>query len=62
MDLFRPTRVAGLGGMYYAFVLIDDYSRFTQVCFLARKNNAFNAFKSFTKRVQKEKGFCINSI
>ena len=32
MDLFGPTRVASLGGMHYAYVLIDDYSRYTWVC------------------------------
>ena len=62
MDLFGPTRVASLGGMHYAYVLVNDYSRFTWVCFLAHKNDAFKAFENFAKRVQKEKGFCITSI
>ena len=44
MDLFGPTRVASLGGMHYAYVLVDDYSRYTWVCFLAHKNDAFKAF------------------
>ena len=57
MDLFSPTRVASLGGMHYAYVLVDDYSRFTWVCFLAHKNDAFKAFENFAKRVQKEKVF-----
>ena len=35
MDLFKSTRVASLGGMDYAYVLVDDYSRYTWVCFLA---------------------------
>ena len=35
---------------------------FTWVCFLAHKNDAFKAFENFTKRVQKEKGFCISFI
>ena len=62
MNLFRPTRVASLGGMHYAYVLVDDYSRFTWVCFLAHKNDAFKAFENFIKRVQKEKGFYISLI
>ena len=62
MDLFGPTRVASLGGMHYAYVLVDDYSRYTWACFLAQKNNAFKAFESFSERVQKEKGFCISTI
>ena len=62
MDLFRPTRVASLSEIHYAYVLVHDYSRYTWVCFLAHKNDAFKAFKNFAKRVQKEKGFCISSI
>ena len=59
MDLFGPTRVVSLGGMHYAYVLVDNYSRYTWVYFLAHKNDTFEAFKKFAKRVQKEKGFCI---
>ena len=62
MDLFGPTRVASLGGMHYAYVLVDDYSGYTWVCFLAHKNNVFKAFENISKRVQKEKGFCISFI
>ena len=29
MNLFGPTRVASLGGMHYAYILVDDYSRYT---------------------------------
>ena len=45
MDLFGPTRVASLGGMHYAYVLVDDYSTYTWVCFLVHKNDAFKASK-----------------
>ena len=62
MDLFGPTRIASLGRMHYVYVLVDDYSRFSWVCFLAHKNYTFKAFKNFTKRVQKEKKICISSI
>ena len=62
MDLFGPTRVASLGGMYYAYVLVDDYSRYTWECFLVHKNDAFKAFENFIKRVKKEICFFISSI
>ena len=62
LDLFGPTRNASLGGMIYAFVIVDDYSRFTWVCFLAHKDNAFKAFKNLAKRVQNDKGFYITTI
>ena len=62
MNLFGPTRVASLGRIHYALILVDDYSRFTRVCFLVDKNDDFKAFQNFTKRVQKAKGFYIFSI
>ena len=51
MDLFGPTRVASFSGMHYAYVLVDDYFRFTWVYFLVHKNDAFKTLKNFTKRV-----------
>ena len=51
MDLFGPTRVASLGGMHYAYVLVDNYFRYTWACFFGHKNDAFKAFKNFAKRV-----------
>ena len=51
MDLFGPTRVSSLVGMHYAYVLVDDYFRYTWVYFLAYKNDVFKAFKNFAKRV-----------
>ena len=62
LDLFGLTRNANLGGMIYAFVIVDDYSRFTWVCFLAHKDDAFYAFKNLAKRVQNDKNICISSI
>ena len=35
MGLFGPTRTASLGGRRYGLVIVDDYSRFTWVIFLA---------------------------
>ena len=47
MDLFGPTRVASIGGMHYAYVLVDDYSRYIWIYFLAHKNDAFKDFERF---------------
>ena len=62
MYFFGPTRVVSLDGMYYAYVLVDDYSTYTWVYFLTHKNDAFKAFENFAKRVKKDKSFCISSI
>jgi hypothetical protein len=34
MDLFGPTSFMSIGGNSYCLVIVDDYSRFTWVCFL----------------------------
>jgi len=51
MDLFGLTRTASIGGKRYAFVIIDDFSRFTWVMFLIHKNEAFTNFEVFYRRV-----------
>jgi len=62
MDLFGPNRVASMNGKVYAFVIVDDYSRYTWVLFLAHKDEAHISFVKFCKRVQNEKGFTIVNI
>lgn len=49
MDLFGPSRTKSLGGNYYGFVLVDDYSRFTWTIFLHSKDETFSAFTRFAK-------------
>ena len=62
LDLFGLTRIASLGSKKYGLVIVDDFSRFTWVIFLVYKDEACEAFKIFSKRVQNEKGFCITFI
>ena len=62
IDLFGPSRYTSLNGKYYAFVIADDYSRYTWVLFLSNKDDAFDAFKVFCKKVQNEKGCSISCI
>ncbi|KAL3520040.1 hypothetical protein ACH5RR_018189 [Cinchona calisaya] len=52
MDLFGPTQHASIGGSKYAFVIIDDYSRYTWVLFLAHKNEAFKNFVKLFSKIQ----------
>ena len=59
MDLFGPSRYASLSGKYYAFVIMDDYSRYTWVLFLTNKDDAFDAFRVFSKNAQNEKCYSI---
>ncbi|XP_075098790.1 uncharacterized protein LOC107765553 [Nicotiana tabacum] len=50
MDLFGPTRTVSIGGKKYAFVIVDDFSKFTWVIFLSHKDEALQNFKVFCKR------------
>jgi len=62
MDLFGPTKTQNIGGKKYCLVIVDDYSRFTWVYFMASKSEAFSYFSKFSKKVQKEKGYAISTI
>ncbi|WRX11446.1 Integrase [Theobroma cacao] len=62
IDLFGPINTTSLGGKSYGFVIVDDYSRYTWVYFFAHKNDALQAFLSYCKKVENEKGLAIVSI
>ena len=62
MDLFGPSKTTSLGGKSYAFVIVDDFSRYTWVLFLANKNDVFHEFSKLCKKIQNEKGFTISCI
>ena len=62
MDLFGPSRTTSLGSKLYAFVIVDDFSRYTWVLFLAHKNDVFNEFSKLCRKIQNEKGFTISCI
>ncbi|XP_057975241.1 uncharacterized protein LOC131162650, partial [Malania oleifera] len=62
LDLFGPNCVQSLGGKSYAFVIVDDFSRFTWVLFLAHKNESCEHFTKLCRRIQNEKGYKITHI
>ena len=62
LDLFGPTQIASIGGMRYCFVIVDDYSRYTWVQFLAHKSHTFSVFEVFCKMVENEKKTSILKI
>ena len=59
MDLFGPTRTISLGEKKYNLVIIDDYSRYTWVMFLAHKDEDLTIFQKFYKKVANEKNITI---
>jgi len=62
MDLFGPSRTMSLGGNYYAFVIVDDFSRYTWTLFLESKCDAFSALKKLARRLQNTKNNNIGLI
>ncbi|GJV22076.1 retrovirus-related pol polyprotein from transposon TNT 1-94, partial [Tanacetum coccineum] len=52
MDLCGPMRVASINGKKYILVIMDDYSRFTWVKFLASKDEAPDFIIKFLKMIQ----------
>ena len=59
MDLFGPSRIESLNKSRYAFVIVDDYSRYTWVIFLKNNSNTFNEFLNFCKKIQNQKSATI---
>nr|GFA32242.1 hypothetical protein [Tanacetum cinerariifolium] len=52
MDLCGPMRVTTVNGKKYILVIVDDYSRFTWVKFLASKDEALDFIIKFLKMIQ----------
>ena len=52
MDLFGPTRMLSLNGKRFGFVIVDNFSRFTWVKFLAHKNEALQVFEDFFNKIE----------
>ncbi|CAL9117326.1 unnamed protein product, partial [Musa textilis] len=49
-------------GSKYAFVIVDDYRRYTWAYFLTHKSDCFKCFSKFCKLDQNKKGFMISLI
>ncbi|GJU90944.1 retrovirus-related pol polyprotein from transposon TNT 1-94 [Tanacetum coccineum] len=62
MDLCGPMRVASINGKKYIFVIVDDYSRFTWVKFLASKDEAPNFIIKFLKMIQVRLNVTVRNI
>jgi len=58
MDLFGPLRTMSLRGNYYAFVVVDNFSRFTWTIFLHSKREVYSEFKKLAKGLQNT--YCNN--
>ncbi|GJU34996.1 retrovirus-related pol polyprotein from transposon TNT 1-94 [Tanacetum coccineum] len=62
MDLFGPSAVQSYGGNLYTLVIVEDYSRYTWTRFLRTKNEAFEQFEIFSKKIHNQLGCSVVSI
>jgi len=62
LDLFCTSRTKSLGGNYYGFVIVDDFSRFTWNLFLSNKDDTFDTFAKFAKVIQNQLSLKIISL
>ena len=62
LDLFGPSRVKSLGGKSYAFVIVDDFSRFTWCLFISHKSDALHVFDSLVRKLQNQQNACVIKI
>ena len=62
LNLFGPTRTTSLEGSKYGLVVVDDFSKFTWVSFLANKDETLSSFITLLKRIANEKDTTIVSI
>nr|ABH08430.1 putative integrase [Beta vulgaris] len=62
IDLCGPMRIQSRSGKRYVLVIVDDYSRYTWVIFLSSKDETYDEFLVFAKRVQNLSGHKIMHI
>lgn len=61
-DICGPINVESIGGAKYFISFIDDNSRYTEVTMLRNKSDAFQAFKDYKRRVEKQTGQRIKKL
>ena len=62
LDLFGPTMTASISRCRYSLVIVDDCTRWIWVRFLTHRDESFDTFYKFSRKIQNEKGICISSI
>nr|ABA94901.1 retrotransposon protein, putative, unclassified [Oryza sativa Japonica Group] len=54
MDIVGPARVQSVGGKWYVLVIVDDFSRYSCVFFMATKDETFQHFRGLFLRLELE--------
>jgi transposase InsO family protein len=55
MDMVGPAHVCSTGGKWYVLVIVDDYSRYAWVFFLANKGETFGFVRDLILRLNNER-------
>jgi transposase InsO family protein len=55
MDLVGPAHVCSAGGKWYVLVIVDDYSRYAWVFFLADKGETFGFVRDLILMLKNER-------
>ena len=62
MDTVGPSRVRSASEKWYALIIVDNYSRYSQVFFLVSKDEVFSHFQSLALKLFKELPSALNAI
>jgi transposase InsO family protein len=62
MDTVGPSRIHSMGGKWYVLVIVDDYSHYSWVFLLERKDEVFEHFRSLALRLNNEHLNCLKVI
>jgi hypothetical protein len=62
MDTVGPSRVRSIGGKWYVFVIVNDYSRYCWVFFLESKDEVFEHSRLLALRLNNEHPNCLKAI
>jgi transposase InsO family protein len=62
MDTVGPSQVRSMGGKWYVFVIIDNYSHYSWVFFLESKDEVFEHIQSLPLRLNNEYPNCLKTI
>jgi transposase InsO family protein len=62
IDTIGPSRVHFMGNKWYVLIIVDDYSRYSWVFFLERKDEVFEHFRSLALKLNNEHPNCLKAI
>ncbi|WVZ71299.1 hypothetical protein U9M48_019899 [Paspalum notatum var. saurae] len=62
MDTVGPSRVRFVGGKWYVFVIVDDFSRWSWVHFMGSKDEAFEFVHDLVLRLRNESGHAMRAL